>query len=744
MQLRGFFFVLLIYLVVQLMIKKEVGLIHAESLHTSARYSVDVERYRFGNNPKPNDDKFYPIPRNSVNKEAYFKQVDLYNPTSISKNPNRGLGGPQAFMPVLAKYIQTGDQYWGDSCITMLKLFHEELDRQIVKNSWVWQFEHPAALIPLYRKHLIAGGAMKSNESWFREMWLTYCRNLHVWDTEPIEWRGACHRSIPEAYVKGRAATWYPNIPEASEWARYSKLVFNDFWKTKDIPQNDTGYMMGPLIILVSGGDQWTEDNRVFTDFEMGKIWQRLLVEITPDGMINPYGPNGGWNSTADYRIAMLERISSITGDGSYRYGAHKLFNYLLYQNHYSSSGDNKPNYGAAWLISLAAIWANDKIKPIKPNSKSTWNQRGEAIRIPHTDKQLINKLLGNADFRKNRGHVCCSWHMTEKKWPNKLILRSGWEPGDLYGVIELHPTSFPSNPGGIMGLTRWGAPFTQIVTSKGASVENRLSIESLSSHTNIRYHSDKTRIDEFWRKGTMPDIRSEMTYFEETEKATYASLKVKNLDGLPVLYEREFIFAKNRFLATREIITFEESFKARIAPLWNTHNIGPQIGKHWANTFIHHPVASNGTRSMKCPPVDLLVWFAPKADCKLNIVDRLIDDPRAEACPNQLKYIWEGTPAKGEKIIFTQLLYPHPPYRSRPKSNNPNVDSNASYTNELEATAHASGIKVLRDDPEVTILKLELEANKKEWVLFNKNESEIYFNNEQTKKPFLYFIKQN
>ena len=34
------------------------------------------------------------------------------------------------------------------------------------------------------------------------------------------------------------------------------------------------------------------------------------------------------------------------------------------------------------------------------------------------------------------------------------------------------------------------------------------------------------------------------------------------NLDGLPVTYDREFVFAKNRFLATREVLTFEESFQ--------------------------------------------------------------------------------------------------------------------------------------------------------------------------------------
>ena len=114
--------------------------------------------------------------------------------------------------------------------------------------------------------------------------------------------------------------------------------------------------------------------------------------------------------------------------------------------------------------------------------------------------------------------------------------MRSGWNPGDFFGLIELHPTSFLANPGGIMGLNRWGAPFTQIVTSKGASVENRLLIEDVNQHANRRYHSDKLRIDEFWRRGSMPDIRSEVTYFEDTPQATYDLFRVQHMDGLPVV----------------------------------------------------------------------------------------------------------------------------------------------------------------------------------------------------------------
>ena len=700
---------------------------------------VDVERYRFGSNPSPDNPAFYPIPQDEVTRETYFKCIDAFDPASIAKNPNRGMGGPPAFMPVLAKYVQTGDRVWSDACVAMLKAFHQEMLKQIEERKWFWQFEHPAALIPLYRKHLIAGGAMKGDEPWFREMWLCYCRNLHVWDTEPVEWRGGCHRSMPEGYAKGRAADWYPDIPEATHWKRYSELVFGDFWRAKDAPQNDTGYMMGPLIILICGGDQWTGDDRVYKDPGMKRLWERMLVEITPDGAINSYGPNGGWNSTADYRIAMLERLAAKTGDGRYRFGAHKILNYIRYQTRDAGPQNHRLDSAGSWLSALSAIWANESVRPVEPAPSSLWNLRGEAVRIPHTDKALTDRLLGNADFRENRGHVCCSWFMTTKEWPDKLIFRSGWNKGDFFGLVELHPTSFPANPGGIMGLNRWGAPFTQIVTSKGASVENRALIEDLTKEVSHRLHPDKLRIDEFWRQGTMPNIRSEVTYFEETPEATYAQLRVENMDGLPVVYEREFIFVKNRFLATREIVSFEESFKARVAPLWNTHNVGPQVGEHWANTFIHEPVANNGTRSMKSPPVDLLVWFAPREDCTLQVIDRLIEDPRAEACPNQVRYVWEGTLTVGEKLVFTQVYYPHPPYRSRATSNNPNPDAKASYANELQATAHASGIRVIRDDPEATVLRLELQPSEVEWVVFNPSEATLQVDQKTTKRPYQY-----
>ena len=263
---------------------------------------------------------------------------------------------------------------------------------------------------------------------------------------------------MPEGLSKWLAARWYPDIPEANRWRDLGQDDFRDFWRNKDIAQNDTGYMMGPLIMLTCISDQILGDDRYYNDPDMKRIWDRLLVEIKPDGAINPYGPNGGYNSTADFRIFTLEQVARKTGNGQYRYGAHKLFNYLSYQ-YKDSNGFDKPHYAS--LMALAWLFAQDSIDPVQPEPNSLWNNRNLALRLPYTDKSITERLLGSASLHPQRSHICCSWVISDQLWPNKLILRSGWDARDLFTLIELHPTSFPVNPGGIMGINRYGASFT-------------------------------------------------------------------------------------------------------------------------------------------------------------------------------------------------------------------------------------------------------------------------------------------
>lgn len=706
-----------------------------ELVGAPTRYMIEIERLH---SPAPDTDNFafYPIPRESVTRDTYMKCIDEMDPAGLAERPAHGLNGPTAFLPVLAKYVQTGEAGWAKAIVAMLGYFHEAMREEVARKGWVEQFEFPAAYLPIYRKHLIEGGAMKPDTAWFRELYLYYCRHLHVWGEEPIEWRGGCHRSTPEAMSKGLAAQWYPDIPEAAHWKDYSNWVFRDFWTHKDHPQNDTGYTMPMLTPYLCSGDQWLGDDRVYTDPGMQRVWERLLLEVSPDGAINPFGPNGGWNSTGFKRIYMLERLAAKTGDGRYRFVGHKVFNYIRYQlygadmNSYRIPGE---------YTALAWLFTDESIEPVQPASGSLWTTRLEAVRVPHTDKEVTERLLGNADPDPLKGHICCSYYITGKEWPNKFLFRAGWNPGDFFGIVELHPTSFPANPGGIIGLNRWGAPFTQVVTSKGASVENRLMVVDVDKTATRRYHRNPLRINEHWRKGAMPDIRSEVTLFEDTSEATYASVRVQNVDGLPVVYDREFIFVKRGVLATREIITFEESFRAQVAPTWNTHNVGPQIGPHWANTFIGAPVGDNGSRAMRTPPVDLLVWFAPRDDCRLQVVDRIGDDPRAVDCPNQLRYLWEGMAEAGRQLVFTQVYYPHQPYRPLRSSADPLSGQKVEYGNALKDTAGAAGITVLRDDVEASILRLEMEPGRVEWLVFNPRQMPLQAGGSETRRPFAY-----
>ncbi|MCF7765536.1 MAG: hypothetical protein K9N62_17845 [Verrucomicrobia bacterium] len=700
-------------------------------------HAPPVERYRFGA-PDPDNPDYYPIPKGAVTRDTYMRWIELSGMLEYAKQPRLGSGGPTLLLPALAKFVQTGEAWWGEACIAMLKDYHLALQREVQEKGWTEQFAEPPAFLPLYRKHLIAGNLMAPDEPWFRELWLYYCRHLHVWNSVPVEWRGPCHRSMPEALAKGLAAKWYPQIPEAARWKRYSEQVWGDFWRVKDLFQNDTGYFQDATRAYAFASPEWLGDDRFLADPEMQPVWQRLMAELTPDGAINPYGPNGGWNSTAALRVGVLERVASATRNGTYRFAAHKAMNYLNYQLGPTLRDGYLRNQETAPYIVLAWLTADDSLEARTPPAGGLITHRREYARIPHRDKAVVGRFLPNLDPDPDKANLCCNQAFTDRTVTDKLILRSGWNPGDFFVLVDLVPTSFPFNAGGILGMNRWGAPFTQVVTSKGDIPENRLAVADLSGETPRRLIPDPDRISEDWKKGKMPDIWTMVPFFRDTPQAAHARVDIQNPEGLPVRVVQEYVFVKNRYLVRRETVLFEESFPARIQSLWNTQNIGPQIGGHWANTFMTAPVASNGRVNMHAPPADLLVWFGPQPGWRLQVVDRTAEDPRTQVTPGQLRYVWQGTPARGERRHVTQVYYPHAATRSRATSVEPGARS--IYDGGLvAATAGAAAIRVIQDSLDVTILRIEFEAGHVEWIAFNPTGQTIEVAGRQTTEPLLY-----
>ena len=84
-----------------------------------------------------------------------------------------------------------------------------------------------------------------------------------------------------------------------------------------------------------------------------------------------------------------------------------------------------------------------------------------------------------------------------------------------------------------------------------------------------------------------------------------------------------------------------------------------------------------------------------------------------------QLRYAWEGHAQAGEKQ-FTQVYLPHRPYRTMPTTTNPQAKSTApTYANIIEATAGASTLQVMRDDPTATVLNIQVNPERMDRLVF-------------------------
>ena len=165
---------------------------------------------------------------------------------------------------------------------------------------------------------------------------------------------------------------------------------------------------------------------------------------------------------------------------------------------------------------------------------------------------------------------------------------------------------------------------------------------------------------------------------------------------------------------------------------MWNTQNVGPQMGATWANTFFTAPRANV---SLHTPPQDLLVYFTPQPGCRLQVIDRTAADPRAGDVPAQLRYVWRGVTQPGQKLLFTQVYYPHAPSMKKALSNAPG----AARTADLLGTAGADGIHVLLDTLETTVLSFTFDPDRAEWVVSNPGGQTVTAGGLSTDARYLY-----
>ena len=172
----------------------------------------------------------------------------------------------------------------------------------------------------------------------------------------------------------------------------------------------------------------------------------------------------------------------------------------------------------------------------------------------------------------------------------------------------------------------------------------------------------------------------------------------------------RDFFFIKNRFVLLRDTAVFRQGFRACLGPAWYTQNMGPQIGPSWAMTYFGMPLSFG--QKLHNPPMDLLVYHAPKPDRWLQIIDETADVRRL-TMPFTVRYAWEGKVQPGEKYVFTQLLLPTVPQRQAVRSNAPG----AATRDQVLGAGPARDVEVLDDSPLRTVWRcMEKKAIKSGW----------------------------
>ncbi|MDP6357954.1 MAG: hypothetical protein QF473_22760 [Planctomycetota bacterium] len=647
----------------------------------------------------PAADKAVP-PRSPVNREVYFEALKKWKHHGTRRPVYEsffdigpmGVYAPRHTFAAAVIFKGTGERRFGERVKEQLKRFHGVLKKQVEEKGMNYWYMHYPVLLEIQYRILKEGNILTAeDEKWWRDLVLTNCRTIHVWGTAPTYWRGPMHRSQGEGVMKRMAALKYPDVPEAKQWMTYADTVWQDWWQFRDNAINDTGYFFG-MMFPVALGAELMGKTEVFTDPGMKPFWERLLHSVSPDGAVFPYGAHGGWNSGAHELMWLFELVARHTKDGRFRWVAHRLFNYIQYQSDRLQINHMTTHFTKLG-IALAWLFADDSIKPVPPGPKSMVTWRKETLRV--RGKDGASAYYKNLDPADDKAQICCGLIVTDKVKPHKLIFRSGWDPGDLFMLVDLFPHHEPMNPGGILGISRFGSALTMSVTSKAVTDwHNMLMVEDLSGTAAIRSNENPNTIDSFRMEVTVPVL-------SEHKLVTHAVTQTTDFIGFPMKNEREFLFVKNRFVVVRDRAQFEESFLARLGPTWFAENIGPQIGPNWANTFIMTPRAHG--QALLNPPWDLLIVHSPKPDRELVIRPRHATkyQLRYTSTENLIRYRWQGVVKKDDIVQFSQILLPHAPTRKPAET--------------------AKGVQFVRDDLEATILKVATDKSRKEWVGLNR-----------------------
>lgn len=617
----------------------------------------------------------------TVNRDTYLAFVQQYARPKLAayrqtfNNPWRfahDYGWLAAYL-----YLVTRDPFYADAAKAALESAmryaesqDKEFDLHIATHYMMVKFMREAGLITAEMEPRVKAYLVKTSRF--------ACYGHYDWEANPWR-RGAGHSGLGPAVARYFALRFYPEAltdEEKATFQKYYDLTWNDWWEHRDTIYNDTGYRAGFLREIFLAAYLLDRED-LFKDPEAMKFWERLLYTSPPCGAYPHYGDTNGWSTMIGLYAFFFEYIAAKTGDGRFRTGAQRLFDYIV--NHTVDVADyHFESDPMVQGVALAHMVADDKVKPAPLGGGSRVLSRKEVV--PMKDTKL--------DF----GWDVYGMRNGPQEIPDKIIFATDERPESLWAMIELCPNASHNDvpePGNVAALMDYEAVLTcnQGYFDETPDLHNVVFAEDLEGLT-----------------AAGAEMKISLPQFYDRKQASYARVRMDNYQGWPLHNERQFLFARGRFLLLKDNLEFTAPWMCRVGPAWQTQNVAPEIGESWANTYVSSLFTTGlglgrGFQRWKNPPQDLIVFHPPQKEYYLEIVNRFDEQPYRQL-PVRLRYVWKGMARAGDRLHFTTLLLPHVPI---PKPS------------EL-----VQKIEVLADTREVTALRLNTQDKREEWVLLN------------------------
>jgi hypothetical protein len=239
-----------------------------------------------------------------------------------------------------------------------------------------------------------------------------------------------------------------------------------------------------------------------------------------------------------------------------------------------------------------------------------------------------------------------------EEQVPDKLALRSGYDPLDLHAIVNL--TVSPRNhghneTGAVLSLFDKGS----LLLTDSARIDKQPKDGSMSMSRR------------FWPTAEsviLPD-RSTVSRFADSRSSTVAWVDWPDTNGWDIGWQRRFYFVKNRFLLVRDRAFFNSSMQAKVGVLWHAMDTDQDKGADWFNLYAHTPLVHPDNREFKNTERYLLLKTPIRSVSGYSSPLAYFDPDPNGSPPTPAQIVatdWTGFAGASTERWFDSLLYPH------------------------------------------------------------------------------------